>query len=162
MQRENHSQRKRIVTGKKYLRLMNKMSNSRGFTLTELLVVLVILGLLAALVGPNLYNRIKPAKQSVAAAQIEHFSTALDSFFVDMGRFPTSAEGLNALQQKPRNTKNWHGPYLKKMLPMDPWENPYLYRMPGQHGTYDIISYGADGKPGGKGEDSDIKSWEAR
>jgi general secretion pathway protein G len=140
----------------------NNISTTRGFTLTELLVVLVILGLLAALVGPNLYNRIKPAKQSVAAAQIEHFATALDSFFVDVGRFPTSTEGLNALQQKPRNSKHWQGPYLKKTLPLDPWENHYRYRMPGQHGAYDIISYGADGKSGGKGENSDIKSWEAR
>lgn len=158
MQQESRQQRKHTVTGK----IFNKTDNTRGFTLTELLVVLVILGLLAALVGPNLYNRIKPAKQSVAAAQIEHFATALDSFFVDMGRFPTSAEGLNALQQKPRNGKHWQGPYLKKSLPADPWENNYLYRMPGQHGAYDIISYGADGKPDGEGEDSDIKSWEAR
>lgn len=143
-------------------KIVNKTDNSGGFTLTELLVVLVILGLLAALVGPNLYKRIKPAKQSVAAAQIEHFATALDSFFVDMGRFPTSAEGLTVLRQKPRNGKHWQGPYLKKSLPIDPWDNHYLYHAPSQHGAYDIISYGADGKLGGEGEDSDIKSWEAR
>ena len=160
--------RKLIVTGKMIKNIKDdgkinfSVHNSHGFTLTELLVVLVILGLLAALVGPNLYKRIKPAKQSVAAAQIEHFVTALDSFFVDMGRFPTSIEGLNALQQRPRSSKNWQGPYLKKTLPMDPWENNYLYRIPGQYGAYDIISYGADGKQGGEGEDGDIKSWESR
>lgn len=147
------------MTGKK---LHNKISHANGFTLTELLVVLVILGLLAALVGPNLYNRIKPAKQSVASAQIEHFATALDSFYVDMGRFPTSAEGLSALQNKPRNAKRWLGPYLKKQLPLDPWDNQYIYRMPGQHAGYDIISFGADGKLGGDGEQSDITSWESR
>lgn len=159
MQQESLQQREHSVTGK----IINKhVTHANGFTLTELLVVLVILGLLAALVGPNLYNRIKPAKQSVAAAQIEHFATALDSFFVDMGRFPSSAEGLNALQIKPANSKGWSGPYLKKRLPLDPWDNNYIYRMPGQHGRYDIISLGADGKPGGTGEQSDINSWESR
>lgn len=158
MQLESQQQRKIIVIGKVH----KGKFISLGFTLTELLVVLVILGLLAALVGPNLYNRIKPAKQSVAAAQIEHFATALDSFFVDVGRFPTSSEGLNALQIKPRNGKNWQGPYLKKSLPLDPWDNNFVYRMPGQYGSYDIMSYGADGKLGGEGENSDIKSWEAK
>lgn len=138
------------------------VSKSSGFTLTELLVVLVILGLLAALVGPNLYQRIKPAKQSVAATQIAHFTTALDSFFVDMGRYPTSTEGLNALYKKPRNDEHWQGPYLKKELPSDPWDSSYYYRIPGRNGGYDIISYGADGKPGGDGEDRDINSWESR
>lgn len=135
-------------------------SKSTGFTLTELLVVLVILGLLAALVGPSLYQRIKPAKRSVAVAQIEHFVTALDSFFIDVGRHPLSSEGLSVLYKKPRDAQSWRGPYLKKMPPKDPWGNAYNYSLSEQSGVYHIISYGADGKPGGDGDNGDIKSWE--
>jgi len=132
-----------------------------GFTLMELLLVLVIIGLLAALVGPTLYQRIKPAKQSATRAQIENFGTALDSFLLDIGRYPTTQEGLKALQTKPEGAEKWNGPYLKKDVPKDSWGNDYVYRSPGHNGGYDIISYGADGREGGEGENADINSWEA-
>ncbi len=141
-------------------RKLKKIDQS-GFTLIELLVVLTILALLAALVGPTLVDRLKPAKQSVARAEIENFSSALDSFYVDASRYPSSGEGLHALWEKPDGAKNWKGPYLKKEVPNDPWGNPYVYRSPGLHGNYDLISYGADGKEGGEGENVDIQNWES-
>lgn len=132
-----------------------------GFTLMELLIVLVIIGLLAALVGPTLYQRIKPAKESAARAQIENFATALDSFYIDTGRYPTTQEGLKALRAKPESLEKWNGPYLKKEVPADPWGNPYQFRAPGRSGGYEIVSYGADGREGGEGEHADINSWES-
>lgn len=132
-----------------------------GFTLTELLVVLVIIGLLAALVGPVLYQRINPAKQSVAQAQISGFMTALDSYFLDSGQFPTTQQGLAALRNKPDGLAKWKGPYLLKEIPLDPWGNPYQYRSPGRNGGYEIVSFGTDGKEGGENENSDVTSWEA-
>lgn len=142
---------------------MQRVTNSNsGFTLTELLIVLVIVGLLAALVGPTLYQRINPAKQSVARAQIENFMTALDSYFLDNGNFPAPQQGLNALRTRAEGAAKWNGPYLKKEIPTDPWGNPYVYRSPGRNGGYEIISYGADGKEGGGGEHADINSWEAQ
>jgi general secretion pathway protein G len=131
-----------------------------GFTLMELLIVLVLIGLLAALVGPTLYQRINPAKESAARAQIENFMTALDSFFVDTGRYPSTAEGLKALRAKPESADKWNGPYLKKEVPPDPWGNAYLYRAPGRNGGYEIVSLGADGREGGEAENADINSWE--
>ncbi|HKK06824.1 MAG TPA: type II secretion system major pseudopilin GspG [Gammaproteobacteria bacterium] len=133
-----------------------------GFTLMELLVVLVIIGLLAALVGPTLYHRIKPAKQAAARAQIQNFMTALDNYFVDVGSYPTTQQGLQALRTKPEGVTGWQGPYLKKEVPSDPWEHPYIYRAPGRNGGYEIISYGADGREGGDGENADINSWESK
>lgn len=134
----------------------------RGFTLMELLLVLVIVGLLAALVGPTLYQRIKPAKEAAARMQIENFGVALDSFLVDMGRYPSTQEGLAALRAKPTGAPDaWNGPYLKKELPPDPWGHPYVYRAPGRSGGYEIVSYGADGREGGEGENADITSWQA-
>lgn len=131
-----------------------------GFTMMELLIVLVIIGLLAALVGPALYQRVKPAKQSVARAQIENFMTALDSYFIDAGRFPTTQQGLKPLRVKPEGVAKWNGPYLKKEIPKDPWGNQYTYRAPGRSGAYEIVSYGADGREGGEGENQDINSWQ--
>lgn len=135
---------------------------SAGFTLTELLIVLVILGLLAALVGPVLYQRINPAKQSVARAQIENFMSALDSYFLDVGSFPTSQQGLAALRTRPEGVAKWNGPYLKKEIPGDSWGNAFVYRSPGRNGGYEIVSYGADGKEGGEADNADINSWEAQ
>ncbi|MBI2461975.1 MAG: type II secretion system major pseudopilin GspG [Candidatus Rokubacteria bacterium] len=129
-----------------------------GFTLIELLVVVIILGLLAALVGPRLFGRVGRSKQAAAQVQIELFGTALDQLRLDLGRYPTTAEGLEALRTSP-NLPGWDGPYLKKELPLDPWGSPYHYRSPGEHGEYDLWSYGADGAPGGEGENQDVVSW---
>lgn len=137
-----------------------RVTAARGFTLMELLLVLVIIGLLAALVGPALYQRIKPAKQSVGHAQIENFATALDGFYIDVGRYPSTQEGLRVLRTKPESVDKWNGPYLKKEVPVDPWGNAYIYRAPGRSGGYEILSHGADGREGGEAENADIHSWE--
>ncbi|HDH98328.1 MAG TPA: type II secretion system protein GspG [Deltaproteobacteria bacterium] len=131
----------------------------RGFTLIELLIVMVILGLLAALVGPRMFGKVGKSKQKAAKTQIGLFETALDTYRLDVGRYPTTEQGLQALRTKPDGVANWDGPYLPKDIPLDPWGHPYIYRSPGEHGDYDIISYGADGRPGGSGEDSDIVNW---
>lgn len=133
---------------------------SPGFTMMELLIVLVIIGLLAALVGPALFQRINPAKQSAARSQIENFMTALDTYFIDNGHFPATQQGLVVLRVKPENEDKWAGPYLKKDIPNDPWGNPYQYRSPGRNGGYEVISLGSDGKEGGESENQDINSWE--
>ena len=131
----------------------------RGFTLIELLVVMVILAMLAALVGPKLFTKVGKGKQSAAKTQIELLGQALDSYRLDTGHYPSTSEGLNALVTNTGAT-GWDGPYLKKALPNDPWGKPYQYQSPGTHGEYDIFSYGADGAPGGEGENKDIASWE--
>jgi general secretion pathway protein G len=131
-----------------------------GFTLIELIVVVVIIGLLAGLVLPQFIRQEEKAKLKAARAQIELLATALDTFRLDVGRYPTSEEGLQALRQKPGGLERWDGPYLKKDIPLDPWGKPYNYKSPGDHGPYDIISYGADGVPGGEGDNRDITSWE--
>jgi len=130
---------------------------SSGFTLVELLVVLAILGMLAALVGPQVLNQLGGAKSKSAAIQIRDFEQALELYKLDVGRFPSSNEGLNALVRQPSSAKGWNGPYLKKdEVPMDPWGNPYQYRVSGS--TIDISSYGADGRQGGSGEDADVSN----
>jgi general secretion pathway protein G len=135
------------------------LSGPRGFTLIELLVVMVIIGLLAALVAPRLFPKLGKGKQAAAKAQIELLNQALDQYRLDIGSYPSSQEGLNALMTNPGQEK-WEGPYLKKTVPVDPWGNPYNYQFPGTHGEYDLFSYGRDNKPGGEGEDKDINSWE--
>lgn len=127
----------------------------------ELLIVLVIIGLLAALVGPALFQRIAPAKESAARAQIENFMTALDSYFIDTGRFPSAQQGLQTLRARPEGETRWKGPYLKKEIPTDPWGNPFVYRSPGRNGGYELLSLGADGREGGEGEGHDVTSWES-
>lgn len=133
--------------------------SSRGFTLLELLVVMVIIGLLAGYVGPKYFAQIGKSEIKVARAQIDSLGKALDQFRLDVGRYPSTEEGLAALITNPSNQAKWDGPYLTKKLPMDPWGNPYLYKFPGEHGDYDLISNGKDGVPGGEGEGADITNW---
>jgi general secretion pathway protein G len=131
-----------------------------GFTLVEILVVITIIGLIMGLVGPRVLNYLTESKAKAAKIQIESFSSALDLYFLDTGRYPSSSEGLGALVKKPGTMVAWNGPYLKGgIVPNDPWGTPYVYRSPGQHGTYDIVSYGADGQEGGAGTGADITSW---
>ena len=131
-----------------------------GFTLIEIMVVMVIIGLLMALVGPNLIGRSEKAKTQAAAMQIERLGTVLDTFRLDIGRYPTTQEGLQALVARPSGLERWDGPYLNKGVPKDPWDRPYVYRSPGDGGRpYDIYSLGADGAPGGQDTNRDITSW---
>ena len=129
---------------------------SRGFTLIELLVVLVILTLLAGLVGPKVLDQLGGAKSKTAKIQISEIEQSLDLFKLDVGRYPTDAEGLRALVEKPATAQGWTAPYLKKGLPTDPWGAAYLYKNPGRNGGPDVFSLGADGKPGGDGENADV------
>ena len=134
--------------------------DERGFTLVEILVVITIIGLIMALVGPRVINYLGEAKVKAARIQIESFGSALDLYYLDAGRYPSSSEGLTALAQRPGGSTAWNGPYLKGgLVPNDPWGHPYLYRSPGEHGAYDIVSYGADGQEGGTGTSADIVSW---
>lgn len=139
---------------------MTRRRRESGFTLIELLVVVIILGLLASLVAPKFFGKLGASKQKIAKAQIENFGAALDEFRLDNGRYPTTAEGLAALREAPDGMEKWAGPYLPKPIPKDPWGHEYVYRSPGEHGDYDLVSYGQDGEPGGEGENTDIVSWE--
>ncbi len=138
----------------------NYLLTERGFSLIELLVVMIILGLLGALVGPKMFKKLAGSRRQAAKTQIELFGTALDAFRLDVMRYPTSEEGLEALRSNPGDIENWGGPYIKKAIPKDPWKHDYEYICPGNNGEYDIISYGLDGSPGGEGEDADVVSWE--
>jgi len=139
------------------MRRMKAIRRISGFTLVELLVVLAILGMLAALVGPQVLNQLGGAKSKSATIQIRDFEQALELYKLDVGRFPRSGEGLEALVRQPSGAKGWNGPYLKKdELPMDPWGNPYEYRVSGSR--VEIISYGADGRAGGSDEDADVSN----
>ena len=136
-----------------------------GFTLIEILVVIVVIAVLATLVAPNVFQHVGTAKDATARSQIEMLGAALDAYRLDNNAYPTSNQGLAALWREPQvdpSPRNWRGPYLRKNVPLDPWMNPYEYRSPGpESGTgYDLVSYGADGQPGGEGEEADIKSWE--
>lgn len=134
--------------------------DKKGFTLIELLVVMVIIGLLAALVAPKIFPSLGKGKTASAKAQIELLGQALDQYRLDMGNYPRTEQGLQALVVNPGEGK-WQGPYLKKTnVPLDPWNKPYQYQSPGSHGDYDLFSYGRDGVPGGEGEDQDILSWQ--
>ncbi|MGA2400932.1 MAG: type II secretion system major pseudopilin GspG [Syntrophobacteraceae bacterium] len=135
-----------------------RICSQKGFTLIELLVVMVILSLLAAFVGTDFFKHIGTSKQKAAKTQIEMFGTALDSFRLSVGRYPTTAENLEGLRRNP-GIDLWDGPYLRKDVPMDPWGRPYVYNCPGQHGDYDLVSLGADGQEGGEGENADVVSW---
>jgi len=146
-------------TARRSRRRRSKALDQAGFTLIELLIVVIILGVLAGLVGPRLFGRVGQSRQAAARVQIELLGAALDQFKLDVGRYPTSQEGLQALQQSPGNAPGWEGPYLKKDVPRDPWGSPYQYRSPGEHGEYDLTSLGSDGAPGGDGEATDVTSW---
>lgn len=132
-----------------------------GFTLLELLVVLGIISMLAGLVGPKVMKHMADAKVKAAKVQIAELSQALEMYKLDVDKYPTSAQGLNALVESPDNAKRWNGPYLSKSkVPLDPWQQEYHYVSPGEHGKFDLFSFGADEREGGEGEDQDIVSWE--
>lgn len=141
-----------------------RRSRRAGFTLIEVLVVVVMIAILATLVAPNVFRHVGGAKRSTARSQVEMIGAALDAFRLDVGRYPTAAEGLDALNTAPAggSAQGWNGPYLKKKVPLDPWKRPYVFRSPGEVDTsgYDLLSLGADGQPGGEGEAADIASWE--
>ncbi len=135
-------------------------SGEAGFTLIEMLVVITIIGLIMALVGPRVLNYLSDSKVKAAKIQIESFKSALDLFYLDTGQYPPTSEGLAALVHTAGNVPAWNGPYLKGgNLPPDPWGHPYTYRSPGEHGNYDIVSLGSDGQQGGSGDAADITSW---
>ncbi|MDF3935207.1 type II secretion system major pseudopilin GspG [Pseudomonas citronellolis] len=133
---------------------------SAGFTLLELLVVLVVLGLLAGLVGPKYFSQLGRSEAKVARAQIEGLGKALDLYRLEVGHYPSSEQGLQALVVAPSGEARWKGPYLQKAVPQDPWGRDYLYRSPGENGDYDLVSMGKDGQPGGEGEDAEVNSWQ--
>ena len=141
---------------------MHKKSQRQfGFTLLELLVVLSIIAMLAGIVGPQVMKHMGESKVKAAKVQIEELMAALDMYKLDMGNYPNSKQGLKALVEAPDDTKNWNGPYLRKSnVPVDPWQNEYIYVFPGKHGKYDLSSLGADGVEGGEGEDRDVLGWE--
>jgi general secretion pathway protein G len=142
------------------LRKNFRRKSQRGVTLIEMLVVVVIMGLFVGLVGVNLFKRADEAKRTAARAQIDSFMTALGAYKLDTGSFPNTDQGLPALRVKPENMDQWAGPYLPKEVPTDPWGHSYIYTYPGEHGDEpDLISYGADGQPGGEGNNADIVSW---
>lgn len=127
-----------------------------GFTLIELLVVVVIIGVLAGFTAPRYFGQISKSEVNTARAQVDALVKALDQYRLDTGRYPTTEAGLQALVVRPANEARWNGPYLRKAVPLDPWGRPFLYRMPGEHGEFDLLSYGKDGQPGGAGENADI------
>jgi general secretion pathway protein G len=134
-------------------------SGQGGFTLMELLVVLAILGLLMGLVGPRVLNQLGGAKTDTAALQIKDLEQSLEMYKLDVGRFPDTEQGLDALFNAPAGVAGWNGPYLKTEVPLDPWKFEYHYKYPGEHAELDIYSYGQDGAPGGEGEDADVGNW---
>jgi general secretion pathway protein G len=132
---------------------------SHGFTLLELLVVMVIIGLLAGYVAPRYFAQIGKSEVKAARAQIDALDKAIETYRLDTGHYPRTEDALAALDKQPSGETRWQGPYLKKAVPLDPWNHPYVYKQPGDHGDYDILSYGRDGKPGGEGEDADVTNW---
>lgn len=139
--------------------IMSKLRSSGGFTLLELLVVVAIIGLLVGYVAPKYFSQVGKSEVSLARAQIDSLGKALDQYRLDVGHYPSSEQGLQALQTRPSNENKWSGPYLRKTVPPDPWGNAYHYQAPGAHGDYDLYSYGKDGQPGGEGEAADLTSW---
>ena len=138
---------------------LGRRTRVRGFTLLELLVVMVIIGMLAGFVGPKFFAQIGKSASKTAKAQIDALEKSLDQYRLDTGSYPTTEQGLASLNERPGNAPKWQGPYLKKALPMDPWGKPYIYKSPGDHGEFDLQSYGKDAQPGGSGEDEDVVNW---
>jgi general secretion pathway protein G len=128
----------------------------RGFTLLELLVVVVIIGLLAGIVAPRYFGQVGKSEVNVARAQLDALEKALDQYRLDVGRYPSTELGLKALVERPASEPKWSGPYLRKDVPPDPWGKPYVYKLPGEKGEFDLLSYGKDGQPGGTGENADL------
>ncbi len=150
---------RRVLVAHVYKQIPIEAAQRRGFTLLELLVVIVIIGLLVGYVAPRYFSQVGKSEIQVTKAQIDALDKALDQYRLDTRRYPTTEQGLQALVTKPANETNWNGPYLKKAVPNDPWGRPYVYRNPGQKGDFDLISYGRDGQPGGSGEDADITNY---
>ena len=138
---------------------MNLSRLHRGFTLLELLVVMVIIGLLAGYVGPKYFAQIGKSEIKSTRAQIDALEKALDQYRLDTGRYPSTEQGLSALMAQPSGEIKWQGPYLKKAVPQDPWGKPYQYKFPGEHSEFDLFSFGKDGQPGGTAENADITNW---
>jgi general secretion pathway protein G len=136
----------------------HRSRGEEGYTLIEILVVLSIIALVMGLVGPRVLSYLTDSKVKAAKIQISNLTAALDLYYLDIGAYPNASEGLQALVQKPAGASNWNGPYLKSSLPNDPWGKPYLYRVPGEHGAYTILSLGADGQEGGSGANADISN----
>ena len=144
-------------------RMIRQLAWAAGVTLIELLVVVTIIALFAALVGPRLFRQVGRSRVTATRAQINSFQTALGAYKLDTGKFPTTEQGLQALRVQPEGVTRWDGAYLPQDIPADPWGNPYVYKFPGEHGDEpDIVSLGADGKPGGEGDDADIVSWTSK
>lgn len=141
------------------MKTKKNFARERGFTLIELLIVMVILGLLAALVGPSMFGKVGKSRQKAAKTQLSLFETALGTYRLDVGSYPTTEQGLEALREQPQDAERWDGPYLAKEIPVDPWGHAYEYASPSEHGDYEIVSLGADGKSGGEDENADIVSW---
>lgn len=141
------------------IKLDNTSFRAKGFTLLELLVVMVIIGLLAGYVGPKYFEQIGKSETKTARAQIDSLGKALDQYRIDVGQYPSTEQGLASLNKSPANDAKWAGPYLKKSVPNDPWNKPYLYKSPGEHGDFDLYSFGKDGQQGGVKESEDVVSW---
>ena len=141
------------------MNLPSRPSLPHGFTLLELLVVMVIIGMLAGFVAPRFFAQIGKSETKVARAQLDALEKALDQYRLDVGRYPGTEQGLAALVERPSGHARWSGPNLKKAVPADPWGRPYIYKSPGDHGEFDLLSYGKDGQPGGTGEAEDVNNW---
>jgi general secretion pathway protein G len=143
----------------RYWRIKWHLKEESGFTLLELLVVMVIIGLLAGYVAPKYFSQVGKSEVKAAQAQLDSLGKALDQYRLDTGHYPATEQGLGALMTKPASEPKWQGPYLKKAAPPDPWGRPYAYKYPGEHSEYDLYSYGKDGQPGGDNEAVDITNW---